>query len=771
MSKQLRYRGEFVSRAGVVWRVDIMQDADQPFDSIGVLTFEAEETLLMEWEEKSKEEVLQGCMATLKVESPGDRTYEDLYTIEVGRIRMDVYRNNVLYWCGTLDAEFYEEPYEKAAKYPVSLKFSDFGVLGRLKYDLAGMCTLKEIVTYCLQRAGLTADIDESLISTCISGSTPMSLKDLKVRSDNFYDEDGEASTLQEVLEGILQPLGLRMIQRCGKVYVYDLNGLYTKGQVKPMQWDGDSQTMGVDVVFNNAKITWSTYAQSGNLAPDECWTEETTPNVSNLNNLSPANYKGSDYFTYYFQNDLEGWADATDKGFTIFLNTKGKNATLSDYFTTARFFKIVPQYDGQECEGIALMYPAVQGYKVSYGGGYHAEIRHARMGINPAYMQGTLNDIDKYIFKSASVWIPPVDDASDLILRIRLDMMVDPRFNPFEQAENFMKWVEQKDWQDQWNARGNFLYIPVTVKFKPSGSDTVYCWDNRAIVATDIRYGVGTINQSLGEWKTYTGNDDKPNVWGYLCYYDPNDREEKSGVANGWATNRQAINPHRNKIASVLKNSEAGQYIPYPNFGGAGGDLWLEVRGDGWQISDGGVNLSKDKIIDTYGLFYGDDMRSPKCNWILAKLPEIEVMNNVQFDAPINTDDVEYKATINESAKESLELDTICGSSSKGVPTARGAYFNADTGKQITQLTRAGRTTQIEELLIGTLYSQFADRRTKLEGEAKIAADGVVPYTEQNQEGKVFVLTADTQNAIEDTSQAVIVELRPDEYKKEGEK
>jgi len=45
------------------------------------------------------------------------------------------------------------------------------------------------------------------------------------------------------------------------------------------------------------------------------------------------------------------------------------------------------------------------------------------------------------------------------------------------------------------------------------------------------------------------------------------------------------------------------------------------------------------------------------------------------------------------------------------------------------------------------------------------------VPYTEQNQEGKVFVLTADTQNAIEDTSQAVIVELRPDEYKKEGEK
>lgn len=770
MSKQLRYRGEFLSRAGVTWRVDILQEADNAFAPIGALTFEAEESLMLEWEEKGKEEVLQGCLATIQIESPGDRTYEDLYTIEVGRIRMDVYRNNALYWSGALDAEFYEEPYEKAEKYPVSLKFSDFGVLGRLKYDLGGMRTLREIVNYCIQRAGISATLDESLISTCISGNTPMSLSDLKVRSDNFYDEDGEASTLQEVLEGILQPLGLRMMQRNGKVYVYDLNGLYTKGASKAIQWDGDSQTMGVDVVYNNAKITWSTYAQSGNLAPDECWTEETDPNLSNLNNLSPKNYKGSEYFTYYYQNDLEGWADATDKGFTLYVNAKGKNATLSDKFTGARFFKIVPQYDGQECEGIAIMYPAVRGYKIVYSGGYQAQIQSTKIGVNPAYIQGTLADIDKYIFKSASVWIPPVDNTGKLIVRVKLEMMVDPRFNPFEQAENFMKWCEQKDWQEQWNARGNYLYIPVTIKFKPSGSDTVYCWDNRAVVSTNVNTGIATINAALGEWKTYnTASDDRPNVWGYLCYYDPSDRQEKSGVANGWAANRQAINPHTKKIASILKNCEAGQYIPYPNFGGAGGDLWVEVLGDGWQISDGGVSLSDSQVIDSYGLFHGDDTRSPKCYWLLAKLPEIEVMNNVQFNAPINTDDVEYKATINESAKESLELDTICGSHANGVPTARGAYFNATTGSQIKQLTRAGRTTQIEELLIGTLYSQFADRKTKLEGEAKIAADGMVTYTEQNQEGKKFILVADTQNVIEDTSQAVITELRPDEYTKES--
>ena len=769
MAMGVRYRGEFLSRANVVWGVEILQEGYS--GNIGALTFEADEALVIDWKHVDKEDVICGSEATLKLESPGDRTYEDLYTIEVGRIRMDVYRNNALYWSGALDPEFYEEPYEKARNYTVTLTFSDFGILDRLKYNLSGMRTLREIIANSIQRAGISTTLDESLISTCISGNTPMGLSDLKVRSDNFYDEDGEASTLKETIEGILQPLALKMIQRNGKVYVFDLNGLYQSAPSRAITWDGDSQTMGTDKVYNDVKITWSTYAQSGNLAPTECWTEETDPNVSNLNSLDARSYKGSDYFTYYFQNDLEGWADATDKGFTIFLNANGMNATLSDYFTSARFFKIVPQYDGQECEGIAILWPAVLGYKVVYSGGYQAQIQSRIIGVNPAYIQGTLNDIDKYIFKSASVWIPPVDDTSKLLLRIRLEMMIDPRFNPFEQAENFMKWLEQKDWQEQWNARGNYLYIPVTIKFKPAGSNTVYCWDNRAIVATDVNSGIYTVNQALGTWSTYNAaNDDRPNVWGYLCYYDPSDREEKSGVAKGWASNRQAINPHKKKIASILKNCESGQYIPYPNFGGAGGDLWLEVRGDGWQISDGGVNLSTTEIIDTYGLFHGDDMRGPKCNWILAKLPEIEIMNNVQFDAPINTDDVEYKATLNESAKESLELDTICGSSANGVPTARGAYFNANTGGQIKQLTRAGRTTQAEELLIGTLYSQYAARHTTLQGEAVLDPGTLAIYTEQNQEGKVFMISGEVQDVITDTTEGDYTELTADEYKKEGE-
>ena len=148
-------------------------------------------------------------------------------------------------------------------------------------------------------------------------------------------------------------------------------------------------------------------------------------------------------------------------------------------------------------------------------------------------------------------------------------------------------------------------------------------------------------------------------------------------------------------------------------------------------------------------------------------KMPQIEIMNNSQFDQGINTDDVEYSAEINSAAKEAIEIDTICGTSAEGVPTARGAYFNASTGKQITQLTRAGRTTQAEDLLIGTLFSQFAQRHTMLSGEAKLLHDPMAIYEEANQEGKKFIMIQDVQDTRMDCSESAFVELRPDEYTK----
>ena len=83
----------------------------------------------------------------------------------------------------------------------------------------------------------------------------------------------------------------------------------------------------------------------------------------------------------------------------------------------------------------------------------------------------------------------------------------------------------------------------------------------------------------------------------------------------------------------------------------------------------------------------------------------------------------------------------------------------------------RAGRTDHPEHLLIGTLYSQYADRRTTLSGKVSIDPKGLSSYVDaaQGQDVK-FIMSGEEINVKEDVSDATFIEMRPDEYEgKEG--
>ena len=64
--KYLRYSGEFLSVAGVVWRAEIMQEADAAFDTVGVLEFDADQPLVIEWETKAKRRLFAVLRLRLK---------------------------------------------------------------------------------------------------------------------------------------------------------------------------------------------------------------------------------------------------------------------------------------------------------------------------------------------------------------------------------------------------------------------------------------------------------------------------------------------------------------------------------------------------------------------------------------------------------------------------------------------------------------------------------------------------------------------------------
>ena len=128
MEYQVKYIGSMYSREGVIYTAEIMELTDEA-PTVEELRFPGDEPIVIDREEKGKEEPIQGSICTLKVISPGDRTYENLYTITPGKIALRLKRDGKVWWIGCLDPEFYEEPYISLGDYEVSMTFSDFGIL------------------------------------------------------------------------------------------------------------------------------------------------------------------------------------------------------------------------------------------------------------------------------------------------------------------------------------------------------------------------------------------------------------------------------------------------------------------------------------------------------------------------------------------------------------------------------------------------------------------------------------------------------------------
>ena len=811
-----RYAGEFAGTDGTLWRVEIHEDSETAFSTVGELSFPYDEPLLIEWEKRAKEEVIQGSSATLKLISPGDRTYVDLYQVKPCAVRLDVYRAGALYWRGTLDTELYEEPYESASGYTVSLTFSDFGVLARKKLYGHEVQSLRAILERALEAAGLAGmAIYDGYISSRLvpaarlvpetNGPTGASsqaeaglLDALYVSGDNFYDEDGEAITAEEVVEGVLQPLALRMIQCGGLVYVYDLNGLHAGAEKVMLEWAGATQTLGTDRVYNNVRVKWSPYVRTGNLLETDCWTAAVDEGLTDfgpeyiLDGGRPSADGKCRYTTYHYTTDSDVWGDETDAGFTLWTSRTGKNADLTD--ERVRYFKVVPQNGGTECEGVAVMYTAVG----MYGDSSDKSMVLGCMGVMPDELHaGTPKGV---LFKSRLVPVTngptgadsqaaagalPVDEG--LYVKVTAELLLDPRSNPFETAGEWMEGARERTYQEQWNRYGNFVYVPVCVKWKDASGKT-WCWDNRQEVQAKAPAKLKSLGSTLGEWKEYTESDGKPGVWGYLAYYSGSDRENTAGVANGWAKNRPGINPHSGQVTTQLSKCE-GAYVPCP---AGGGELWVEVLCGGWTAADQGCDF--DKTYHSTDCGFWDEYESAgrwKIRHVWMKLPEVEMVRARAFDEALDDSDITYSAELEPEAEEALEIETICGSAAGGVPGARGVYLTAD-GAQVTEITRGGYTGQIEELLIGTLYSQYARRHTTLSGRllAGSQVGGLCVYfdrcmtdarlvpetngpTGANQQVmpaygyKAFVMSSSAEDVRAGTTEIEVTEFTLDEYVK----
>lgn len=864
MPKTVIHSGQFLSKNDVIYQIDIWKLSTDETNTPGVtniggdseeeettpqeLTFPADEPVVIEWEERSKEEVVCGSSATIRIESMTDRAYIDLYAEEPGTIGVDIYTiaefgddsSKSLYWSGTLDTEQYEEPYERLQNYDVSLTFTDFGIFERLKYNLRGIQTFQAIIQDALTRAQLShLTLDTSLISSyhpvpsvaVSQQQSPTPIKaipsTLAVNSDNFYDEDGEPLTLNEALQGILQPLAQRIIQRAGTIYIYDLNAMAelamadlgqgeattpssssvagddiaTTPTSTPVNWSADTQTLAVDRIYNSVRITFSPYTKPNILNDEQCeYTDPVDETATNLNDKHSANTgKWSFYPDYNSSWGQYGTSDASGISFTIH---KGHGTGLHpahDY----DYFRIVPQGDGSEAQGIAWMFMT----------GGHGSLRSGtpeRVGYVPQYVGVT-------ILKTDRIFLPPIHELEDTtpwggqsgsgttrpvanrwMLRLTQEILADPRYNPFT-----TKGANNEDGNyDAIKDYCNILYQPANIRIydSPTGGNVTQHYSNRTVAAKKTHTTARIyLRDTLGEWVNGDNQHTVAKAGCWLAWYnqDADNRNQDTGIC-GWKGNRHCIGADFGHLAQELKTIEDGQYIPYPPDGG-----WLEI-----ELLSGIASIDKESdLAQNGGEYYlercnQDDFEHclDRLRWLLYKAPTLDIIDNSYLHNLAQADDIEYSAEINTLAKEELAIDTICGtipndnSPYYNKPSALGTIFIPETAVpyvavsqqqsssqsssqqsssqssinpyiRLAHLTRASNTDSPENLLIATLFSQFATRHTVLSGEADIINTPLLPLTEQNQPGKLFIITADIQNLIEDTSDLTITELSPDSY------
>lgn len=807
------WRGSFEDREGHLWRCDIVRRAE-----VGIrprTMYMSEKPLVIEWEDCAVEEPLQGSSATLTVESQHDRDFTDLYTLYTGAVILKVYRDGVLYWQGSLDPCQYEEPFERLNHYDVTLTFTDFGALSRLRYERPtperSRESLENLLGRSLKKAGIIDNEQEVMeqnrgerfafvSNTEIYGFIPnldeagdmeeeqsdghfedLTPENLYYNPANFFDEEEEPLTYRDALKGILQPLGLKMVQRGGKIIIYDLHTLYygslsdhnTQSQKGEIYWSGDHQTLSVAQTYNRINITFSPYAQSEMYNPDIALKAGSRRWNKLYRNAVVYNYDGYTRGTDDY-NSFRLWLgkQSAEDVFGWHIGQVKENSTMKQ----AAFYSVQAlQGTASDSTGYALFYDH-DGRTRIIPGGYMAEskIAGANGGIVPT------------AFRSTAIPIPGIlDDRARAHRKIRLrqPMLVDPRYNPFEtaspEASGHLANYETayKTYTNQWTTAYLFVAFDLILV-----ADDGKVWQfNNIAQASAIKYtiqydynkpdgnnGVPAVGE--GSWKCYA-SEEEYRAWreanpahytGWLEYYGT---KITDGIPTGFITNRQTIGRlvHADELPEAAKTRPDGLFIPWPPVGGR---LYYTLYAGLW----GQPAISQDDY-DAYKFFLSASQTLPGGNteekgartgngnhyidnfrhctrwrektagnnstgnnpdrwngggvygnlrWWLLQAPEITV-SDTTTGAPkdIELEDIQHLSSLNDYADEELSIDTICGTVPDAEPTARGLLYNSYK-EPVKVIWRAGMYGYMERCLLGTLYSQYSRQRTQLTGEVR---------------------------------------------------
>lgn len=205
----------------------------------------AQSPFIIEMPELShKFQVVRGTGASISLLSATDmKFFAGLQHIDPQEFKVLHYINGVLNWSGFLNADMQSEHYDIDFNYLISTSANDgFSLMDRYRFlqsdetKYVGLKSKWELLQICLNKLALSyTDIRVKLATTFTGFSAAVDstiLHESFINCANFYDEDGEAMTLREVLESILAPYGAFICQSGGSIYITDIHTMAGGGTI-----------------------------------------------------------------------------------------------------------------------------------------------------------------------------------------------------------------------------------------------------------------------------------------------------------------------------------------------------------------------------------------------------------------------------------------------------------------------------------------------------------------------------------------------------------
>ena len=741
MALAKRYEDGFNSLDGIAYRVEIWQEGYT--GSVQPIAFSSK-PLVLKWSETDKLAPVQSSSATLRLFSDTDRQFLDLYTVKAGAVRMDVYREGQLYWSGTLDPELYEEPYSYKERYTVELTFSDFAILDRLSWSERGFIAIAGVIQTALAATGIQTGGTVQHVSTRLSRADEDLLARIAVSGMNFFDEDDEPMTLRKVLEETLRPFALRIVQKAGRIHVYDLNAIYSAFTPTEFYWSSDDAILGADAVYNNVRITFSPYGVSSlaDASVDKDSVSGTTyryplrPEDSAIAGFDLTLSQGTQNLSLDLAKNKSRLSRAQVKTYPALTqdlaaaNSRVGNEASSETTqgiaksASASYFRVTPLLTGSDDTGVAQ------------------RVVYSKTGTAPTVLVDDSGKSGMVASLPQRIFLCNTGNFDRFRLRLKVEMLVDDRLNPYDEDQGADLLGQDKDDVGYLlNEKARIWYQNVVLRLYSNATGGTASYSYMNTPSENAPYCA-----EEGSWMAGEGEGM------LLCYYEEAERKDTCAVRS-WKTNKQLIWNYWDETPYLWRLRGDGEFIPLPP---TGGYLDFQIFYQG-----GALDYSAAPVVGLPVALF--DRSQFYRLWHLFRSIKLDLVDAETYQE-IPQEDIETTAWLNPDAREELTIDTIVGCMDSASPIAKGQLFDTEEGYAVvSRFSRAGVMDRLEKLLIGTVYSNYATRHHTLSGETDLLPT-FTTYTDRNLPG-VYLLLKETQDLVAGTSSVLAVQIDEDEY------